>query len=503
MGVNKKTDGRYIVGMGAPNENEYRGSQGWRDIFIQLTENGATPDSEEKLAFLRDYAIYHNGEGNAIMPPSVSVWVSNNGVTSAVEADDISLDGDSYTICGIKWDGSSWDYSNAGQSSGGGGSSLPSYTSSDVGKVLTVVENTETADHEFPEQTLTLTALGNVYAAPISGLDGVILSAGDTISITIDGADYDGEFADNGGFAAASLGDYMVGEVSRMGGMDIVLVSQTEGTHTISGVITTAVVITTINEQLVQFTQGVGSITIGDLDATETIAMKPEDDLDSVITLKRKDGVLSLGYDAVFFDDGKSGVALGVAYDGHIGCGGIEKSALLGVDQLVIDDSFSESVWISGNGPKKTLHAEWSFSDPGQAGVTPNGTISIVGNANNPTGSSVTINGIFKKVRQTPADTQYEIGTHTFSLLPGMVPMSEYVYAIAVPTVGEGDTEHIDCYVAFDSVSLGGGSQVNVSSSNMTVTRMKNQSNSNANVWHCVTANGTVSGSLSCSIVYA
>lgn len=155
MGVNKKTDGRYIVGMGAPNENEYKGSMGWRDIFIQLTENGATPDSEEKLAFLRDYAIYNNGEGNAIMPPSVSVWVSNNGVTSAVNADDITLEDGTYTICGIKWDGSSWDYTNAGQSSGGGGSSLPSYTSSDKGKVLTVGESTETVV-VVPEQTGTV-----------------------------------------------------------------------------------------------------------------------------------------------------------------------------------------------------------------------------------------------------------------------------------------------------------------------------------------------------------
>lgn len=198
MGVNKKTDGRYIVGMGAPNENEYKGSMGWRDIFIQLTENGATPDSEEKLAFLRDYAIYHNGEGNAIMPPSVSVWVSNNGVTSAVNADDITLEDGTYTICGIKWDGTSWDYSNAGQSSGGGGSSLPSYTSADVGKVLTVealpetitiaAEQTFTVANGYGQMTIDFTPLSVGDHAQVEGT-----VSGQTISIDMVVVEHEGK----------------------------------------------------------------------------------------------------------------------------------------------------------------------------------------------------------------------------------------------------------------------------------------------------------------------
>lgn len=205
MGVNKKTDGRYIVGMGAPNENEYKGSQGWRDIFIQLTENGATPDSEEKLAFLRDYAIYHNGEGNAIMPPSVSVWVSNNGVTSAVNADDISLDGNTYTICGIKWDGSSWDYTNAGQSSGGGGSSLPSFTSSDVGKVLTVesVETGQATQIVIPEQTVT-TVDGEVEIPNI----GTIESLDTDATMTVNGTALQATYNSSPAAWVATSGDY-------------------------------------------------------------------------------------------------------------------------------------------------------------------------------------------------------------------------------------------------------------------------------------------------------
>lgn len=121
MGIAKKTDGRYVVGIGVTDANDYKGSAAYRDIFIQLTESGASDKSLDYLNYLKDYAIYHNSLGEPIMPPSVNVWISNHGVTTAVEADDISLDGSNYTIGGIKWDGSAWDYTNAGQGSGGGG----------------------------------------------------------------------------------------------------------------------------------------------------------------------------------------------------------------------------------------------------------------------------------------------------------------------------------------------------------------------------------------------
>lgn len=111
MGITKTRDGRYLVGQGVTDGNEYKGSLAWRDIVIQLTADGATAESIEKLEFLRDYGLYHSGEGNSVMPPSVSVWISNNGTTTAVEADDITVDGSNYTICGIKWDGSAWDFS--------------------------------------------------------------------------------------------------------------------------------------------------------------------------------------------------------------------------------------------------------------------------------------------------------------------------------------------------------------------------------------------------------
>lgn len=141
MGIAKKTDGRYVVGVGVDNANDYKGSAAYRDIYIQLTSSGATAKSEEYLTFLKDYAVNANALGEPIMPPSVNVWISNNGVTTAVEADDVSIDGNNYTICGIKWNGSTWDYSGAGQ--GKSGSSLPSYTSADKGKFLCLGEDAE------------------------------------------------------------------------------------------------------------------------------------------------------------------------------------------------------------------------------------------------------------------------------------------------------------------------------------------------------------------------
>ena len=154
MGITKTRDGRYLVGQGVTDGNEYKGSLAWRDIVIQLSADGATAESIEKLEFLRDYGLYHSGEGNSVMPPSVSVWISNNGTTTAVEADDITVDGSNYTICGIKWNGSTWDFSQAGQ--GKSGSGLPPYTSADKGKTLTLGEGEGEPIVVVPEQTVTL-----------------------------------------------------------------------------------------------------------------------------------------------------------------------------------------------------------------------------------------------------------------------------------------------------------------------------------------------------------
>jgi hypothetical protein len=73
------------------------------------------------LAYLKSYAEHNQSIGLPIMPNGVNVWISNNGKTSAVEADDISLEDGVYTICGIKCTNGTWDFSDAGQSGGGSG----------------------------------------------------------------------------------------------------------------------------------------------------------------------------------------------------------------------------------------------------------------------------------------------------------------------------------------------------------------------------------------------
>lgn len=120
MAQYQTSDGRWIVG-NVQGESDYHGFLGWRDCVIQLTASGATPDSVNYLNAFRDYAFTHKALNESIMPPSVNVWISNNGVTSAVQADDLSVDGNTFTIGGIKWTGSAWDYSNAGQGGGSGG----------------------------------------------------------------------------------------------------------------------------------------------------------------------------------------------------------------------------------------------------------------------------------------------------------------------------------------------------------------------------------------------
>lgn len=192
MGITKTRDGRYLVGQGVTDGNEYKGSLAWRDIVIQLSADGATAESIEKLEFLRDYGLYHSGEGNSVMPPSVSVWISNNGTTTAVEADDITVDGSNYTICGIKWNGSAWDFSQAGQGGGGGG--LPPYTSADKGKVLTVVDAEPETVIVVPEQSGICSAIsiagGTAYGIILQGVDTSSLKDGDTVLV---GGSLDGQ----------------------------------------------------------------------------------------------------------------------------------------------------------------------------------------------------------------------------------------------------------------------------------------------------------------------
>lgn len=160
MAIKREAQGRIIVGDVTPG-NDYKGMAGKRNLYIQLTSDGATDESLDALNYLKDYATYNNSVGEPIMPPDVNVWISNNGTTSAVEADDLSLEDGTYTICGITCTDGTWDFSNAGQQGGGGGSDLPSVDSGDNGKLLTVVSG-EWAAANSPVPTVSSTDNGKV-----------------------------------------------------------------------------------------------------------------------------------------------------------------------------------------------------------------------------------------------------------------------------------------------------------------------------------------------------
>ena len=114
---------------------------------------------------------------------------------------------------------------------GGGGSSLPSYTSSDVGKVLTVVEDSEhpTQHTVIPEQTATLEkTAGDVWLYLFdenSGVDTDFFenaSVGDKCFISIDGAEYvESTAVAVYDMALFPVGDYYVGYASTFGGMGV------------------------------------------------------------------------------------------------------------------------------------------------------------------------------------------------------------------------------------------------------------------------------------------
>ena len=114
MGVTKRPSGVNIIGLGAEDLNEFKPVDQLKDLYIQLTADGATEESMDYLAYLKSYAEHNQSIGLPIMPNGVNVWISNNGKTSAVEADDLSLEDGVYTICGIKCTNGTWDFSDAG-----------------------------------------------------------------------------------------------------------------------------------------------------------------------------------------------------------------------------------------------------------------------------------------------------------------------------------------------------------------------------------------------------
>jgi hypothetical protein len=192
MAIFTTADGRQIVGA-AQAGNEYKGYAGRREIVIQLTETGATQDSLDALEFLKSYAVYNNSVGKPIFPASTNVFISNNGVTKAVEADEVTVDGASVNIGGCVWNGTAWDFTNAGQSGGGGSSG---------GGVLVVHDEEDTLDKTWQE----------IHDAFVSG--GCVISLNDgnavqnvtEVSYSSKGGSYNVRTYDNLYKATASTG---------------------------------------------------------------------------------------------------------------------------------------------------------------------------------------------------------------------------------------------------------------------------------------------------------
>ena len=83
------------------------------------------------------------------------------------------------------------------ENGGGGGSSLPTYTDADIGKVLTLAEGSESETVVIvPEDTYTATA-GVAY--PVSDGDASYFTAGQTATMNVNGTDYPVTGIENGG----------------------------------------------------------------------------------------------------------------------------------------------------------------------------------------------------------------------------------------------------------------------------------------------------------------
>lgn len=201
MAIYNTPDGRQVVGS-VESGNDYHGFNGKRDIIIQLTADGATADGLNALEYLKAYAIEQNKQNKPIFPNGTRVWISANGYTKAVEADDIVIDGENVTIGGIEWNGTAWDYSNAGQT----GSGLPTVTSADAGKVLTVQSVTEKGAVIAAEQTVTLEDGKTVASGTITNVDTSLMTDGATLLVNIDDVEYVVNYADE----SFACGDYTI-----------------------------------------------------------------------------------------------------------------------------------------------------------------------------------------------------------------------------------------------------------------------------------------------------
>ena len=111
----------------------------------------------------------------ALAPPTAMIYVATGGT---IDLTSEANKGVSFTEAQIKELGSDFNFIPAQE--GGGGSSLPPYTSADKGKVLTVGEGE--AEVVIPAQNLTIDSEGN---GTLTGVDFSMLSDGDNVPTNI------------------------------------------------------------------------------------------------------------------------------------------------------------------------------------------------------------------------------------------------------------------------------------------------------------------------------
>ena len=161
MGLKKTSDGRYVVGLGVTDGNDYKVGIGKRDMVIQYTEDGATEQSLEYLEFLKEYALTHADEGKLIFPEGVSVWLATGDKLQAIEADDIKLTEDTFSVGSVSCSLSDGEWTFDAPSAGG---SIPTPEAEDVGKVLTATAKQVAVIPEQSGESIDLSALYGVQA---------------------------------------------------------------------------------------------------------------------------------------------------------------------------------------------------------------------------------------------------------------------------------------------------------------------------------------------------
>lgn len=360
-----------------------------------------------------------------------------------------------------------------GSGGSGGGSGLPEITDGDKGKVLTVIETSPTSVMFIPEQTLT----AGKKVELVGVVEPELFYHGMKGTIHISTSEQSGErkaglyYSPDGWYVATSL------DASPFAYLD-------EGKWYIPNIPAEVTISMTLNvPQISSYTEVFSSQSVEVVDGEGVLQMESrswfQEDAILRITINNHpyySGVVS------YSGGGNSAAIPFGATDGTA----FEEYGDTSMSIHSDDGTYAITIEVC-NSP---LICNWAFRQSGSAGITPNGEINIISNGAT-YGATIDVYGIF--AHHKSGDIEYVQGKQTFD---GGIVMNDY-YALAVPTVGEGETEHIDCYFSIASFNYGTSNLISASSNMKTFDRMRNQNNAITNVWHCVSANGVKMGQIS------